>query len=158
MFRTFIFCEASAAVLTLSATVFAQQNFGTADEAKAMLQKAVTALKADKAKTLDQINEGKGGFLDRDLYVFCANIADAKLVAVGNPNVKQLLGTDTRTTKDSNGKPFGQEMNDAYQKPEGQITEVTYVWPRPGPDKTPVPKVSFVTRVGDLGCGVGYYK
>ena len=29
---------------------------------------------------------------------------------------------------------------------------------RPGPDKTPVPKVSFATRVGDLGCGVGYYK
>jgi hypothetical protein len=49
-------------------------------------------------------------------------------------------------------------MNDAHQKPEGQITEVTYVWPRPGPDKTPVPKVSSVTKVGDLGCGVGYYK
>jgi hypothetical protein len=26
-----------------------------------------------------------------------------------------------------------------------------------GPDKTPVQKVSFATRVGDLGCGVGYY-
>jgi hypothetical protein len=29
------------------------------------------------------------------------------------------------------------------------------MWVRPGPDKT---KVSFATRVGDLGCGVGYYK
>jgi hypothetical protein len=29
---------------------------------------------------------------------------------------------------------------------------------RPGLDTTPVPKVSFVARVGDLGCGVGYYK
>jgi hypothetical protein len=27
-----------------------------------------------------------------------------------------------------------------------------------GADKTPVAKVSLVTRVGDLGCGVGYYK
>ena len=27
---------------------------------------------------------------------------------------------------------------------------------RPGPDKTPAQKVSFATRVGDLGCGVGY--
>jgi Cache domain len=96
--------------------------------------------------------------LDRDLYVFCANIGDGKLVAVGNPNVKQLLGTDTRTIKDSNGKPFGQAMFEAYQKPEDQMTEVSYVWPRPGSDKTPVPKVSFVTKVGDLGCGVGYYK
>ena len=36
--------------------------------------------------------------------------------------------------------------------------EVSYMWVRPGPDKTPVPKVSFATRVGDLGCGVDYYK
>jgi hypothetical protein len=44
------------------------------------------------------------------------------------------------------------------QKPEGQITEISYMFPRPGPDKTPVQKVSLVTRAGDLGCGVGYYK
>jgi hypothetical protein len=25
-------------------------------------------------------------------------------------------------------------------------------------DSTPVPKVSFITKTGDLGCGVGYYK
>jgi hypothetical protein len=157
MFRSFMIAAASAAVLTLSATVFAQQNYGTADEAKAMLLKAVAALKADKAKTLDQINDGQGGFLDRDLYVFCANVGDGKLVAVGNPNLKQLLGTDSRTIKDADGKPFGQQMYDAYQKAEGEITEVDYMWVGPGPDKTPMPKVSFVTKIGDLGCGVGYY-
>ena len=41
---------------------------------------------------------------------------------------------------------------------EGQITEVSYMFPKPGADSTPVAKVSFVTKVGDLGCGVGYYK
>ena len=61
MFRSLIIAAASAAVLTLSATAFAQQDHGTADEAKAMLLKAVAALKADKAKTLDLINEGEGG-------------------------------------------------------------------------------------------------
>jgi hypothetical protein len=158
MFRSFIIAVASAVVLTFSAAVFAQPNYGTADEAKAMLLKAVAALKADKAKTLDQINDGQGGFLDRDLYVFCVNAGDGKLVAVGNPNVKQLLGTDYRTIQDVDGKAFGEQMYDAYhQNPEGQITEVSYMWVRPGPDKTPVPKVSFVTRIGDLGCGVGYY-
>jgi hypothetical protein len=70
-----------------------------------------------------------------------------------------LLGTDARTLKDANGKAFGQELYAAYQKPEGQFTEVSYMFPRPGADKTPVPKVSIVTRAGpDLGCGVGYYK
>ena len=46
----------------------------------------------------------------------------------------------------------------AAQNPEGQISEVNYLFPRPGPDKTPVPKVTFVTKAHDLGCGVGYYK
>ena len=119
----------------------------------------MVALKADKAKTLDLINKGEDGFLDRDLYVFCANISDGKTIALGNPNAKQLLGVDGRTLKDATGKAFGQELNDAYQKPVGQITEVSYMFPRPGPDKTPVAKVSFATRVDDdLGCGVGYYK
>ena len=158
MIRSFIVGAASAAVLALSATAFAADH-GTADEAKAMLMKTVAAIKADKAKNhrSDQ-QEGEGGFLDRDLYPFCSNIRDGKNVALGNPNAKQLLGVDVRTTKDVNGKAFGQEFWDAYQKPEGEITEVSYMFVRPGPDKTPVPKVSFVTRVGDLCCGVGYYK
>jgi hypothetical protein len=103
-------------------------------------------------------NKGEGGFKDRDLYVFCANTGDGKIVAVlSNPNAKQLIGTDTRTLKDSTGKAFGEELYAGEQKPEGQFTEVTYLFPRPGADPTPVKKVSLVTRVGDLGCGVGYY-
>ena len=103
-------------------------------------------------------NKGEGGFLDRDLYVFCSNVSDGKIVAVGNPNARQLLGVDARTLKDFTGKAFGAEIYAATQKPDGQIIEVSYLFPRPGADKTPVPKVSLVTRVADLGCGVGYYK
>jgi hypothetical protein len=41
-------------------TAFAQQGrFGNADEAKAMLAKAVAAVKADKAKALDMFNKGE---------------------------------------------------------------------------------------------------
>ena len=83
MIRTLMIAMASAMVLTLSATAFAQ---GTASEARTMLDKAVVAVKADKAKTLDTINKGEGGFLDRDLYVFCFNIGDGKAVANGSTN------------------------------------------------------------------------
>jgi Single Cache domain 2 len=158
MFRTLTIAAASAAVLMFAPAAFAQQTGGTADEAKAMLMKAVAAVKADKAKALDMFNKGEGGFIDRDLYVFCGNVSDGKNVALGNPNAKQLIGVDARTLKDATGKPFGADLYAAYQKPEGEITEVNYVFPRPGADKTPVPKVSLVTRVGDVGCGVGYYK
>jgi hypothetical protein len=98
MLRTLTIAVASATVLALSPIAFAQQTGGTADEAKAMLMKAVAAVKADKAKALDMFNKGEGGFLDRDLYVFCDNLSDAKVVAIGNPNAKQLIGTDARTT------------------------------------------------------------
>ena len=64
-------------------------------------------VKADKAKALDMFNKGEGGFLDRDLYVFCFNGSDAKAVAIGNPNAKQLIGVDARTLKDSTGKLGG---------------------------------------------------
>ena len=94
-----------AAALTISATAHAQTtDHGTPDEAKAMLLKALAALKADKTKTLDLINKGEGGFLDRDLYVFCDNISDGKTVAIGNPNSKQALGTDIRNEKDVNAR------------------------------------------------------
>ena len=41
---------------------------------------------------------------------------------------------------------------------EGQVTEVSYMSPKAGSDATWVPKVSLVTAVDGLGCGVGYYK
>jgi signal transduction histidine kinase len=127
---------------------------GLPAEAKAVLEKAVAAVKTDKAKALDTFNKGEGGFYvkDGDIFPFCFTIADGKIVAT---QTKQALGKDTRTFKDPSGKAFGQEVYDAGKKP-GQITEVHYMFPKPG-QTTPVPKVSFVTGVADLGCGVGYY-
>ena len=145
--------------LSFSPGAFAQGPGGTPDEAKAMLMKALAAVKADKAAALDMINNGEGGFLDRDLYPFCANTSDGKIVAIANLNAKKLLGQDQRTLKDGNGKAFGAELYAAGQKPEGEITEVRgYLFSKPGADATPVPKNSFVGRVGDVACGVGYYK
>jgi len=142
----------------VSPTAFGQGKFGTADEAKAMLMKTSAALKADKTKTLDLINKGEGGYLDRDLYPFCFNLGDGKILAVASNNAKQFLNTDVRALKDGTGKVYGPDLYAAAQKPEGQIGEVNYLFPRPGEDKTPVQKVSFVTKAGDMGCGVGYYK
>jgi signal transduction histidine kinase len=149
-----------ACLLTLAAGVALFANaasaLGTADDAKAMLDKTVAALKSDKAKTLDEINKGENGFLAGDIYPFCFNMSDGKLVAVANPNAKANLGNDIRATKDPTGDAFGERLYAAAK--EGQVGEVNYQFPKPGPDKTPAPKVSFVTAVADLGCGVGYYK
>jgi hypothetical protein len=67
-------------------------------------------------------------------------------------------GTDVRTLKDPTGKVYGVELYAAGQKPEGQITEVGDYMFQPGTTTPVFPKVTFVTKVGDLGCGVSYYK
>ena len=157
MLRKLMVSILAGTAVALSAATFAQAQ-GTAAEAKAMLLKTVAAMKADKAKTIELINKGEGGFLDRDLYPFCANVSDGVTIALGNPNAKALIGKDNRGLKDSTGKAFGEELYAAGQKAEGTITEVSYLFQKPGPDKTPVPKVSLVTRAGDVYCGVGYYK
>jgi hypothetical protein len=77
MLRKLVIGALGAIAVLFSTTAFAQ---GTAAEAKAMLEKTVAAIKADKVKTLDLINKGEGGFLDRDLYPFCGNPATGKLL------------------------------------------------------------------------------
>ena len=68
MIRTFITVAASVAVVALAPMAFAQGQFGTADEAKAMLLKAAAAVRADRDLALGMFNKGEGGFRDRDLY------------------------------------------------------------------------------------------
>ena len=138
----------------LSATTLvaaAAADFGTAEEAKAMLEKAVTAVKEDKAKAVDMFNKGEGGFKDRDLYVFCANASDGMVTAHPYGN----KGKQLRDILGKKGYPLGEEM--MQKATEGTIREVTYWWPRPGTD-TPLEKISYYTKVGDQICGVGYYK
>jgi len=149
---------AGVSIAVAGAAAFAQAQFGTAQEARAMLDNTVAGLKADKTKTIDLINKGESGFLDRDLYPFCFNLSDGKIVAVASNNAKQFLATDVRALKDSTGKVYGPELYAAGQKPEGQVTEVSYMFPRPGANTTPVAKVSIVAKAGDLACGVGSYK
>ncbi len=62
----------------------------------------------------------------------------------------------SRVLVDKNGKKLGEAIVAAAK--EGSIAEVDYMWPRPGADTTPVKKFSYVTKVGDQTCGVGYYQ
>jgi Single Cache domain 2 len=148
---SFVLLAASVSMIAASAVCAQKPEFGSATEAKALLEKTVTALKADKAKTIAAINKGDAAFVDRDLYPACSG-GDGKVVA--HPDATRL-GMDRTTMKDSTGKLYGPEILKAE---EGKISEVPYMYARPGGDKATVPKVSYVTKIGDLVCLVGYYK
>lgn len=151
MVRYFLAAVCSAALLVCSGSAFAADS-GTAAEARALLEKAVTAIKADEKKAIDDFNNPTGGFRDRDLYVFCAAAPTYNFTA--NPRA-ELRGTPLAALVDKKGKKLGEELIGAAA--EGKIGEVEYMYPRPG-GTDPVQKVTFVTRIGSQVCGVGYYK
>jgi Single Cache domain 2 len=148
MKRITMLTMALSLLVALAAPAFAG-DFGTAAEAKAMLERAVTALKANQAEALANFTKGEGGFKDRDLYPFCGG-PDGNFTA--HP---KLVGKSLKELKDKAGKAFGQEIY-ATATP-GAISEVSYMWPRPG-SSDPVQKVAYITKAGDQVCAVGYYK
>jgi len=151
MFRLATFVALQIALLSVALQPTRAAEYGTADEAKAMLERAVAAVKEDKAKALDMFNKGEGGFKDRDLYVFCAYASDGILTAHPYGQKGKLL----QDIEGKHGAAFGKEI--MQEATEGTTKEVTYWWQRPGSDK-PLQKIAFYTKVGDQICGVGYYK
>jgi signal transduction histidine kinase len=126
---------------------------GTAEEAKAMLERAVAAVENDEAAALEAFTAGTDGFRDRDLYVACSSAVDGTVTAHGADPT--LVGQSIYDTTDAAGKKFGEEFHAMAR--EGEFSVVEYVWPRPGETK-PAPKASYVTKVRDQVCIVGYYK
>jgi hypothetical protein len=151
MLRTLICTIVSLAFFgTAALAAEPSAEYATKEEARALLDKAVAAVKADKEKALEMFNAAAGAFRDRDLYVFCANAADG--IETAHPTAK---GQQLRSIKDVNGFAFGETiMNTAT---EGTISEIDYFWPRPGSEE-PAAKSTFFTKVGDQICAVAYYK
>jgi hypothetical protein len=152
--RILTFALASFVLWSSAAFAVAQQS-GTAAEAKAMLNRAIAALKANEAAALAAFNDKSNkDYHDGDLYVFCFHMNDGMFTAHVNP---AMLAKDVRTIK-LMGDPFGQRTFDVIKNaPEGTVSAVDYIFPKPG-TTNPVPKESYVTRIGNEGCGVGYYK
>jgi methyl-accepting chemotaxis protein len=123
---------------------------GTADEAHALVSKAVALYKRRGAACLSEITDAANGFADRDMYVFAWDRHLVYHAFAGKPhNVRktgaQILGTDvTALTRD---------VWDAARRGGGWV-DYDFVNPTTG---QVAPKTSFVVPVGDdlvLGCGI----
>lgn len=125
------------------------EGSGEATKARAMLDRAIAAVKRDEQAALEAFTKGEHGFAEGDLYPFCARARSGWVVA--HP---QRLGDNLAMVSDVNGKLFGKEILDTAV--ENTVKEIRYMWPRPG-EKTPVRKDTYYTKIDDLVCGVGYY-
>jgi len=156
MFRALIFGAVSAATVVFAfGNAFAQTQSGAPAEAKAMEERVIAELKANASAAVQKFNKPDGEFRQGYLYVFCFNVETGIFTAHPDPG---LLGTDIRLLWEMDGSPLGQRIFDAANGTnDSTIVSVSYNFPRPG-TTTPVPKESYVTRVGNQACGVGYYK
>jgi cytochrome c len=149
--------KAALAALALgwSTSLIFAQPLGTAVEARAMLDRAIAALKSNEHTALSQFNDQNNKqFHDRDLYVFCFNMSDGKVTSYSAPF---LIGADVRTLTLVND-PIGQRAYDTVRAvSEGKIAILQYKMPKPGTIE-PATKLSFETRIGNQGCGVTYYE
>ena len=61
----------------MSAASFAEPQLASPADGKAMLERAIAALKANEAAALNAFNDEKNkDFRDRDLYVYCFSVLE----------------------------------------------------------------------------------
>jgi hypothetical protein len=96
-------------------------------EARAMLDRAIAALKSSEGAALSKFNDQNDKqFHDRDLYVFCFNMSDGKVTSYFAPF---LIGADVRTLTLIND-PIGQRAYDTVRNiPEEKIVILQYKFP-----------------------------
>lgn len=137
----------------LSAHAVSAAQFGTADEARKLLDRAIAHVEAvGPDAAFKDFSDTKGKFVDRDLYVFCN---DGKGIITANGGNPALVNRDLHQIADVDGYQFMKEMEDQV-KAKGS-GEVRYKWLNPV-SKIIQEKVSFVkaTSAGAF-CGVGVY-
>lgn len=133
------------------------QEKATREECVAKCKEAVklvqeVGLEAAVAK----MNDKNGPFVWKDSYVACVNMESARLLA--QPLAPNYIGYEMKYLTDANGKTYMADMIELAEKTgEGWVS---YMYVRPGGDRTPVPKTSYVLKVPGEKVFVlaGYYE
>jgi cytochrome c len=122
---------------------------GTAEEAKAMVARAIAAYDEKGEAVFADITAPSTMFIDRDLYVFVVG-PDRRNVAHGADAGR--VGVDLSTAVDVDGKPYGQEF---FAKATEEGAWVDYKWKDPLTGQVQ-PKSSWVVRHDGyiFGCGI----
>lgn len=145
------------ALFVLVALVFSvpamAEDRGTADEAQALVKKAVALYKSvGRDKALATFSDPNGGFFPKDLFVFVQDLKGIMILHTKNPGFN---GKDLSGLKDTDGKMFVAEM--AKMAAEKGSGWVDYKFVNPAIKKIE-PKASYVERVDDIFIGCGIYK
>ena len=132
--------------------LIAVAHAATKEEAQALSDKAADHLaKVGLQQAIADFNDPSAGYIDRELFVVIIGSDYKLLCSYGTP---VLVGRDTSTLKDADGKMFDKDIVDlAMSKGSGWVD---YHMTNPLTKKVE-PKSSWVHRVGDYVVFVGAY-
>lgn len=155
MHRFVKFVLMAALPLALWSGQAAAQERGTAEQAKALVEKGLAHIKTvgtDKAFA-DFTAQG-GGWQQADLYIFALKLDGTTVAHGGN---KALVGKNLMQAKDANGKPYVQEMTNLVKGSGAGWIDYLRAHPQ---SKKIEPKSSYVMKIPDFDgfLGVGFYK
>lgn len=145
----------AVALAFMCAGARADEEKGTREEAKAMVDAAVEHAKkvGPEQAFKDFTDKSNKAWQKKDLYVFAYNMEG---VNVGHGANDKLVGKNLIELKDPNGKPLIQELRDVARKGGGWVD---YDWPHPQTKKIES-KASYVRKFQNYDgfVGVGVYR
>ena len=131
----------------------AAEKRGTAGEAEALVKKAIAYMKSNgKDAAFAEINNPKGRFTVRDLYVFVYDM-NGKCVAHGQ-NLK-MIGKDLAEMKDADGKMFVKERIEIAKTKGNGWQDYKFTNPI---TKNIEQKRAYIEKHDDYIVGSGIYK
>lgn len=149
-------------IFTLLATSFvfiasldarASEEFGTKEEAVAMVKRAVAEIKAEGLnKVVAEVNNPKGKYKDRDLYIMIYDMKGKNIAHGANP---KMIGKDLYDLKDIDGNYFIRERLEIAKTKGSGWQE--YKFTNPVTQKIE-PKILYIEKVDDVVVTSGAYK
>jgi cytochrome c len=139
--------------VTSTGVARAEEKPGTADEAVAMVKKAIAYMKANgKEKAFAEISNPKGRFVDRDLYV---TVYDLNGTCLAHGFNQKMIGKNMIDLKDPDGKPFVKERNEMAKTRDRFWIDYKYINPT---TKQIGNKSMYTERFGEILVCCGIYK
>jgi cytochrome c len=127
---------------------------GTPAEAEVMVKKAVALIKAEgKEKAFARIDDSKGSFVDRDLYI---SVFDMNGVCVAHGFNAKMIGKNMIDLKDPTGRAMVKERVERART-ESKFWQRDYAFVDPL-SKTIMKKDMYVERIGDVVVCCGVFK
>jgi cytochrome c len=147
------FVQVMVTVLALAGCIGSAFAADKKSEAKALVKKAVAAIKQDgNEKAFAEISNPAGKFVKGELYVF---VLDANGVMLAHGANLKLIGKNLNAMKDAEGTYLTKDHIGVAQKGGGWSKE--YKWTNPTSKKIET-KIAYIEPAGDLAVGCGFYK